>query len=79
MKVGDKVYHKKDSALATVIRMTVDSIWDDFKQRVITKTEYVARRDDNGFLIKFYGYDIGKTIFKSMTEANQTSFLNNNI
>lgn len=75
MKVGDKVYHKRDSAIATVIQMTVDTVWDDFKNRAVTKTKYVARRDDNGYLIKFYGYDIGKTIFKKIPETNQMTFL----
>lgn len=73
MKVGDKVQSKsipeKD---ATIISINIETTWDDLKKREVTKTRYVARYD-NGTLINFYGFNIGKTIFKS-NDSTQLSF-----
>lgn len=74
MKVGDKVRHKNHEGIATIISFKVERIFDDFKQRPITKTSYQARYDDTGALIKFYGYDINKRIFKVDGGNKQLSF-----
>lgn len=64
MKIGDAIRHKNITGEAVVISSTVHSFWDDIKQKIVVSTEYEARYDD-GRLIKFKGYNIGKTIFNS--------------
>ena len=65
MKVGDKIQAKLiPKEEATVISANIETVWDDIKKRKVVKTKYVARYDD-GTLINFYGFNIGKTIFKS--------------
>lgn len=65
MKVGDKIQAKLiPNEEATVISSNIETVWDDIKKRKVVKTKYVARYDD-GTLINFYGFNIGKTIFKS--------------
>lgn len=65
MKVGDKIQHKQfPEEDATVISASIETTWDDMKKRKVTKTKYIARYPD-GRLINFYGFNIGKTIFKS--------------
>lgn len=75
MRVGDKVQRKNYDGVATIIQMEVQHQWDDVKQRDVVKTQYVARYDDTGHLLRFNGYNIGKTIFK-WDPNEQLSFLN---
>lgn len=77
MKVGDKVKHKNRTDIAKVISIKVETTWDDFKEKPITKTSYVARFD-SGALMKFYGYDIGKRIFKAEPDSEQLSMFGEN-
>lgn len=77
MKVGDKVQLKKHEGYATVINMKIETTLDDFKGKPVTKSSYVARYD-NGALLKFYGYDIGKRVFKVKDNKSvQLSMFNN--
>ena len=71
MKVGDKVYHKKHPDIFTVISFKFESVYDDFKRKTITKTAYTARCNETGALIKFYGYDINKRIFKVEDDSGE--------
>ena len=64
MKIGDKVRRKGVMGEATIVSCEVNKHWDDIKQKQIIKTTYTARYE-NGFLITFYGFNIGRTIFKS--------------
>lgn len=75
MRIGDKVRHKRREGVATVIDLTVKTAWDDFKNRTMVNTTYTARYDD-GSLLRFYGFNIGKTIFK-VEDFEQLSFLEN--
>ena len=73
MKIGDKIEHKRRGGVARIVRITIDSTWDDFRKKVVTKTRYVAKYD-NGQLLEFNGYDIGKTVFENKSGI-QLSFL----
>ena len=64
MKIGDKVRRKGIIGEATIVSCEVKLDWDDHKQKQIVKTAYKARYE-NGYLITFYGFNIGKTVFKS--------------
>ena len=78
MKVGDKIQHNKHEGFATVVNMKVETVLDDFKGKPITKSSYTARYE-NGALLKFYGYDIGKRVFKVKgNQATQLSMFDNN-
>ena len=72
MKVGDKIYHKKFMGLATVIQTTVETTWDVRKNSQVVRTKYLATYSD-GRPITFYGFDIGKTIFKHEPITEQVS------
>jgi hypothetical protein len=74
MKVGDKIRYKRQEGIATVVSMRVERTWDDLKKKTVTKTRYTARYDDTGYLLNFYGYNIGKTVFKC-EPVEQLSFL----
>lgn len=73
MKVGDLVRHKnkRPKETALVIESVIKTTWDDFKDRAIVSTSYTARYND-GSLLKFHGYNVGKTIFVAMS-AEQLS------
>lgn len=71
MKVGDKVYHKNRPDIFTVIGFKFEKVYDDFKQKTITKTVYTARCDETGTSIKFYGYDVNKRIFKVEDDSGE--------
>lgn len=72
MKVGDKIRCKRYTGIATIIDFQVKQTMDDFKNQTIVRTTYTARFDD-GRLIRFHGYDIGKRIFK-VEDHEQISF-----
>lgn len=63
MKVGDKVYHKKRSGIATVIDCTIHSTYDIRLDKKITRTKYIASYPD-GTAFTFFGFDVGKTVMK---------------
>ena len=63
MKVGDKVYHKELAGIATISRVTVSKSKDAVKNQEIARTKYIANYPD-GRSITFFGFSIGKTIFK---------------
>lgn len=71
MKVGDRVYHKSHPGTFTVISFKLENVYDDFRRRTITKTSYTARCDTTGALIKFYGYDVNKRIFKVEDDSGE--------
>lgn len=74
MKIGDKVYHKNREGVATIIQSRVLNVLDyDATGKIQVRTEYLATYEDGSPLI-FYGFNIGKTVFKY--EPNeQLSFL----
>lgn len=72
MKIGDKVCHKRREGVATIIHVEVKSSHDPTRG-VVTKTEYLATYED-GSPLTFYGFNIGKTIFK-YEPHEQLSFL----
>lgn len=63
MKVGDKVRHKKHEGIATIVDFQINQEWNFFKQKRVIKTKYIAQYE-NGNLLTFYGFNIGKTVFK---------------
>lgn len=65
MKVGAKVKSTKVKRkdLATVISVDITKKHDTKKNREIIKSKYTAKYDDGSSLI-FYGFDVGKTVFK---------------
>ena len=76
MKVGDKIYHERYMGLATIIQSTVETTWDVRKNSEVVRTKYLATYSD-GRPITFYGYDIGKTIFKHEPIGEQLSLFDN--
>lgn len=76
MKIGDKIRHKRRQGIATIVNTEVEVTYDDFKDRKIVKTTYIARYED-GRLLMFHGYHINKTVFK-VDEFEQLSFFDNN-
>ena len=71
MKVGDKVQWKNHPNVFTVISFKLENVYDDFKRKSIIKTAYTARCDATGALIKFYGYDVNKRIFKVEDDSSE--------
>lgn len=65
MKVGEKVKSTKVTRkdLATVVTIDISKKHDTKKNREIIKSKYTAKYADGSSLI-FYGFDIGKTVFK---------------
>lgn len=75
MKVGDKIVHKKYEGPATIFRSVVETNLDLLTKTTRIKIKYMARQDNSPWTIfEFYGYEIGKTIFK-YDPNNQMSFL----
>lgn len=72
MKIGDKVYHRHMPGIATVIRVDIQQNYDVRKKKNTVKSEYTAVYPD-GTPITFYGFNIGKTVFKSEPISQQLS------
>lgn len=75
MRIGDKIRHTKHQGFATIIKVNVETAINDFDRKVTTKVKYTARYDDTGYLLKFYGYDIGKTVFKHEPNEQLSMFI----
>lgn len=62
MKIGEKVRHSKHSGIYTIVETNVKKRTNpDGKES--TRVTYTAT-SRNGRSITFYGYDIGKRVFK---------------
>lgn len=72
MKVGDKVYHRKYPGIATIVRVDVQHSYDIVNRDTKTRTMYTANYP-NGESFTFYGFNIGKTVFKSEPISQQLS------
>ena len=79
MKVGDKIVHKKYEGPATIFRSIIETNMDLLSKTTRTKIKYMARQDNSPWTIfEFYGYEIGKIIFKYEPRNQMTLFDSNN-
>lgn len=63
MTIGDRVYHKELSGIATIIDCTIRTTYDTVRNKNITRSRYIAEYPD-GSKITFYGFDIGKSVMQ---------------
>lgn len=73
MKVGDRVYHLELSGIATITRATIAQKYDPKKDKTVTRTKYTAEYPD-GKSFTFFGFDIGKKVFKYESVTQTTLF-----
>ena len=75
MKVGDKIVHKNYEGPATIFRSIIQTDLDLISKVERTKVKYMARQDNSPWTIfEFYGYDIGKTIFRYKPNGQTSLF-----
>ena len=72
MKIGDKVYHKELSGIATIVKVNIQQSEDIIRRKTVIRTEYVANYP-TGESITFYEFNIGKTVFKYEPLSQQMS------
>lgn len=73
MKIGDRVYHLELAGIATITQAIVAQKYDPKKDKTVTRTKYTAKYPDGKSFI-FFGFDIGKKVFKYEPITQTTLF-----